>query len=146
MNTPHSLSKELRPIAKAVEEVADVDQVHGVGSEKPFVFCVVDFNDEVWRDPGGLNGAFAISFLFKTWKCSQAGGVTLSLLLLLLRRGMCRPHVTVSFLHQNGLLTILTHLDCPNFFSVTLVSDYQIVVGVSNPCLFLYRLYFADLA
>jgi hypothetical protein len=35
-----------------VEEVADVDEVDGVGSVEPVVFWVVYFEYEVWRDPG----------------------------------------------------------------------------------------------
>jgi len=45
------LVKEAWPVPDAVEEVADVDEVDGVGLVEPVVFGVVDFEDEVWGNP-----------------------------------------------------------------------------------------------
>jgi hypothetical protein len=49
---PLSLTEETRPVADAVEEVACVDEVDGLGVEEPVFFCVVNFEGEVWWDPG----------------------------------------------------------------------------------------------
>lgn len=53
---PLSLLEETRPVADAVEEVAGMDEVDGLGFEEPVFFCVVDFEGEVWWDPGMIRG------------------------------------------------------------------------------------------
>lgn len=52
----HGLAEEARPVPDAVEEVAGVDEVNGGGLVEPVIFGVVDFEDEVGRDPDGGGG------------------------------------------------------------------------------------------
>lgn len=51
------MPEETRPVADTMEEVAGVDEIYRLGVEEPVFFCVVDFEGEVWWDPGMVRWA-----------------------------------------------------------------------------------------
>lgn len=49
--------EEARPVADAVEKISGVNKIDGLGFKEPVFFCVVDFEAEVWWDPGVVRHA-----------------------------------------------------------------------------------------
>lgn len=47
---------ELFPIADAANHVPGADEVEGVAAPGPVLVCVVEFEGNIWRDPGRLDG------------------------------------------------------------------------------------------
>lgn len=46
------MTKEFGPVSDAVEQIAAMDKIKGIRLVEPFIFGVVNLDDEIWRDPG----------------------------------------------------------------------------------------------